>query len=102
MCGVRMPIPTCYIGNKVVAIVAENAPGVPGRSDAGDDRFNPIVLRGGERPTEAVSYLEAERVLFRAGRRIHRDEMAEDHAGDVAGRMDIGIGCGCPRALRRP
>src|SRR5262249_40557665 len=51
-------------------------------------------LRGGEWPRKAARDLAAEGVLFRHGRRIHRNEMAEHHTGEVAGRMDVCVGCG--------
>ena len=37
-----------HVGNEVVAIIGENAPGVAGSTDMGDDRFEPIVLDGGD------------------------------------------------------
>ena len=32
--------------------------------------------------------------LFPNGRRLHRKEMSEHHTREIAGRMDVGVGCG--------
>ena len=70
-----------HVGHEVVAVVGENAPGMAGGADMGDDRVEPAILGGGEWPTEAACDLVAESVLFRNGRRVHREEMSEHHTG---------------------
>ena len=95
-----------HVGHEVVAVVGENAPGVAGSADMGDDRVEPGILGGGDWPAEAARDRVAESVLFRNGRRVHREEMSEHLRLGVNRRSD-----GCrrrppsrarPRELRRP
>ena len=53
-----------------------------------------MVLSRGEPAAKATRDFTTQGILFRHGRRVHRDEMTEHHAGHVASRMDVGIGCG--------
>src|SRR5215469_8576996 len=85
--------PVRHLGNKVVAIVGENAPGVVDSSDADNDRPEPTVFGSGEWLAEAACNLVTQSVLFRDGRRLHRKEMSGHHTQEIAGRMDVGVGC---------
>src|SRR5262245_19295804 len=82
------------VGDKVVAIVGNNAPGMAGGAGAGDDGCEPVVLSGSKWPPEAARNLTVERVLVRRGCCVHGYEMTEYHARDIAGWMNVGIGCG--------
>jgi hypothetical protein len=83
-----------HLRDKIIAIVGEDVPGVTGGTDVGNGELQPVELGRGEPMAEATRNLTTEGVLFRHCRRVHRDEMTEHHAGHVAGRMDVGIGCG--------
>src|SRR6516162_11024781 len=89
--------PARHLGNEVVAIIGENAPGVVDSADADNDRLEPTVFGSGERPAETACDLVTQSVLFRHRRRLHRKEMSEHHTQEIAGRMDVGVGC-----ARRP
>ena len=65
-----------------------------GGAGLSDNCVEAVVFSGGKQSAEAARYVAVERVLFRRGRCIHRDEVAEHYTGDAAGRMDVGIGCG--------
>src|SRR6516225_9800407 len=71
--------PSRYLGNEVVAIVGENAPGVVDSADADNDRLEPTVFGSSEWLAEAVCNFVTQSVLFRDGRRLQRKEMSEHH-----------------------
>lgn len=53
-----------YIGDKVVAVVSENAPGVAVRTEASDDGPEPAIPLGGEWQTKAAGDFVAEGILL--------------------------------------